>query len=219
MSGISHSRRDHDHLRRHIRDEEDVRLRDVTTAYAMLAIAGPRSPDLLGAIMDIDISDGSFPPYELRHGQIGHAPVIAQRLSFTGETGWEILITPDFAEHVLETILQAGEPSGLRLAGGEALNALRIERGFLHWGADMAYTEAPHQMGLDFTCKADKPSPFIGRDAYLARKVRIGLSCATISMAADIRPRLSPPASAPLRSATSSLSARSPRPLRNPSII
>ena len=122
--------------------------------------------------MDIDISDGSFPPYELRHGQIGHAPVIAQRLSFTGETGWEILITPDFAEHVLETILQAGEPSGLRLAGGEALNALRIERGFLHWGADMAYTEAPHQMGLDFTCKADKPSPFIGRDAYLARKAR-----------------------------------------------
>ena len=170
MSGIAHTRRDHDHLRRHIGDAEDVRLRDVTTAYAVLAIAGPHAPDLIGNIMNIDISDESFPPYHLRHAQIGHAPIFAQRLSFTGETGWEIFVTPDFAEHVLETVLEAGDPSGLRLAGGEALNALRIETGFLHWGADMAYSEAPHQMHLDFTCKTDKPSPFIGQDAYLARK-------------------------------------------------
>ena len=170
MSGIAHTRRDHDHLQRHIGNGEDVRLRDVTTAYAVLAIAGPSSPRLLGSVMDENISDESFPPYHLRHGQIGHAPVFAQRLSFTGETGWEIFVTPDFAEHVLETILEAGEPFGLRLAGGEALNTLRIEKGFLHWGADMAYTEAPHQMGLDFTCKPDKQSPFIGQDAYLARK-------------------------------------------------
>jgi len=170
MSGISHTRRDRDHLRRHITDGEDVRLRDVTTSYAVLAIAGPHSPVLLGGVMDIDISDGSFPSYHLRHAHIGHAPVFAQRLSFTGETGWEIFVTPDFAEHVLETILEAGRPLGLRLAGGEALNALRIEKGFLHWGADMAYTETPHQMGLDFICKPGKRPPFIGRDAYLARK-------------------------------------------------
>jgi 4-methylaminobutanoate oxidase (formaldehyde-forming) len=170
MSGISHTRRDRDHLRRHITDGEDVRLRDVTTSYAVLAIAGPRSPVLLGGVMDIDISDGSFPSYHLRHANIGHAPVFAQRLSFTGETGWEIFVTPDFAEHVLETILEAGRPLGLRLAGSEALNALRIEKGFLHWGADMAYTETPHQMGLDFICKPGKRPPFIGRDVYLARK-------------------------------------------------
>ena len=170
MSGISHTRRDHDHLRRHLRDGEDVTLRDVTTAYGVLAVAGPASPLLLGAVMDVELSDEAFPPYRMRHAQIGHAPVFAQRLSFTGETGWEIFITPDFAEHVLEVILDAGQPFGLCLAGGEALNALRIERGFLHWGADMAYTEAPHQMGLDFICKPDTQHPFIGQDAYLARK-------------------------------------------------
>ena len=170
MSGISHTRRDHDHLRRHIWDGEDVRLRDVTTAYGVLAVAGPASPLLLGAVMDVDLSDKAFPPYRMRHAQIGHAPVFAQRLSFTGETGWEIFITPDFAEHVLEVILDAGQPLGLCLAGGEALNALRIEKGFLHWGADMAYTEAPHQMGLDFICKPDTRHPFVGQDAYLARK-------------------------------------------------
>ena len=170
MSGISHTRRDRDHLRRLVGDSEDVRLRDVTTAYAVLAVAGPNSPRLLGAVMDTDMSDDAFPPYCLRHAHIGHAPVFAQRLSFTGETGWEIFVTPDFAEHVLDTVLAAGEPLGLRLAGGEALDALRIEKGFLHWGADMAYTEAPHQMGLDFICKPDKDRPFIGQDACLARR-------------------------------------------------
>jgi 4-methylaminobutanoate oxidase (formaldehyde-forming) len=50
------------------------------------------------------------------------------------------------------------------------LNALRIEKGFVHWGHDMSYTEAPHQIGLGFTCKQDKAIPFIGRDAMLERK-------------------------------------------------
>jgi 4-methylaminobutanoate oxidase (formaldehyde-forming) len=64
----------------------------------------------------------------------------------------------------------AGEPMGLKLIGGEALNALRIEKGFLHWGHDMSYTEAPHQVGLGFVCKTDKAIPFIGQDAFVARK-------------------------------------------------
>ena len=66
----------------------------------MLAIAGPNSPRLLGAVTDADLSDDAFSPYRMRHTHIGHAPVFAQRLSFTGETGWEIFVTPDFAEHV-----------------------------------------------------------------------------------------------------------------------
>ena len=58
----------------------------------------------------------------------------------------------------------------MRLAGGEALNALRIEKGFVHWGSDMAYSDSPHQIGLDFACRPDKDIPFTGRAAYLARK-------------------------------------------------
>ena len=57
----------------------------------------------------------------------------------------------------------------MRLVGAEALNSLRIEKGFLHWGHDMSYTEAPHQVGLSSVCKPNKPVPFIGRDAYLDR--------------------------------------------------
>jgi 4-methylaminobutanoate oxidase (formaldehyde-forming) len=86
--------------------------------------------------------------------------------------GWEIFVTPDMAEHVFDVLFEAGQAFGLRLLGGEALNALRIEKGFVHWGHDMAYTEAPHQIGLEFVCKPDKSTPFVGREAYLERKAQ-----------------------------------------------
>ena len=170
MSSISHTRRDFDHLRRHIAKGEDLRLRDATSAHAVLSVAGPKSRDLLATVSDIDLSNDAFPFNSLQHFHIGHAPVFAQRLSYTGALGWEIFITPDFAEHVFEVLWAAGGPMGLRLVGGEALNALRVEKVFLHWGHDMSYTEAPHQVGLGFVCKPDKAIPFIGRDAFVSRK-------------------------------------------------
>ncbi|KIC22693.1 MULTISPECIES: GcvT family protein [unclassified Leisingera] len=170
MSSISHTRRDYLHLRDLICEDEDVRLRDATSAYGVLGVMGPQSRALLEAVSDADLSNAAFPFNSLRHFHIGHAQVFAQRLSYSGELGWEIFVTPDFAEHVFEVLMQAGEGFGIRLIGGEALNALRLEKGFLHWGHDMAYTEAPHQIGLEFVCKTEKPVTFIGREAYLARK-------------------------------------------------
>lgn len=170
MSSISHTRRDYLHLRDHIAPGEDVRLRDVTPSCGVLAIMGPKSRDLLAAVCDVDVSSAAFPFNSLQTFHIGHARVTAQRLSYSGELGWEIFVTPDFAEHVLDVLMEAGGEFGLRLIGGEALNALRIEKGFVHWGHDMAYCEAPHQIGLEFVCKPDKAIPFIGRDAYLERK-------------------------------------------------
>ena len=170
MSSISHTRRDYQHLRDNIQLEEDVRLRDVTSAQGVLAIMGPRSRELLAAVTDIDVSDSAFPFNSLQTFYMGHAQVTAQRLSYSGELGWEIFISPDFAEHVFDVLMAAGAEMGLRLIGGEALNALRIEKGFVHWGSDMAYSEFPHQVGLGFICKANSGIPFIGQDAYLSQK-------------------------------------------------
>lgn len=170
MSSISHTRRDYLHLRRNIAAGEDVRLRDTTSAFGVLGLMGPKSRDVLAEVSGIDLSNAAFPFNSLQSFHIGHAKVTAQRLSYSGELGWEIFVTPDFAEHVFEVLEAAGQKHGLRLIGGEALNALRLEKGFLHWGHDMAYTEAPHQIGLGFVCKPNKAIPFIGRDAYLARK-------------------------------------------------
>jgi 4-methylaminobutanoate oxidase (formaldehyde-forming) len=147
-----------------------VRLRDVTSSYGVLAIMGPKSRDLLAAVADVDVSKQAFAFNSRQEFYIGHARVSAQRLSYSGELGWEIFVTPDFAEHVFDVLMAAGQDHGLRLIGGEALNALRLEKGFLHWGHDMAYTVSPHQMGLEFVCKTNKPIAFIGQAAYLERK-------------------------------------------------
>ncbi|MFL2845095.1 MAG: FAD-dependent oxidoreductase [Candidatus Puniceispirillaceae bacterium] len=172
MSSISRTRRDGFHLQKHILDGEDVRLRDTTAAYAVLSLAGPKAREVLSSVSDVNLSDSAFCFNSLQKFYIGHAPVFAQRLSYTGELGWEIFITPDFAEYVFEILLEAGEPFGMRLVGAEALNALRIEKGFLHWGHDMSYTEAPHQVGLSSICRPHKPVPFVGRDAYLERTAK-----------------------------------------------
>jgi 4-methylaminobutanoate oxidase (formaldehyde-forming) len=169
MSAISHTRRDHDHLTRCAADA-NVTLRDVTSAQAVLSLAGPKARDVLAQIADVDVSDDAFPWGTFQTFHIGMAQVTAQRLSYTGDLGWEIFITPDFAEHVFDVICYAGAAQGLRLVGGEALNALRIEAGFVHWGHDVSYTESPTQVGLGFACKPNKSVPFVGRDAYLARK-------------------------------------------------
>ena len=170
MCSLARTRRDYLHMREYILPGEQVRLNDVTTSYAVLAIMGPKSRRLLASVCDVDVSNEAFPFNSLQQMHIGHARVIAQRLSFTGELGWEIFITPDFAEHVFEVLYEQGQEFGLRLIGAEALNALRIEKGFLHWGHDMAYTEAPHQMGLEFICKTNKSQSFIGSDAYQVRR-------------------------------------------------
>lgn len=170
MSSISHTRRDRDYLASHITADEHVILRDVTSSYGVLSLCGPKSRELLQSVTDIDLSNQAFPFNTWQTFTIGFAEVFAQRLSYTGELGWEIFVTPDFAEHVYETLYAAGQSFGLKLVGGEALNALRIEKGFIHWGHDVAYTEAPHQIGLEFTCKTQKAIPFIGCDAYSQRK-------------------------------------------------
>jgi 4-methylaminobutanoate oxidase (formaldehyde-forming) len=164
------TRRDYFRLRDHIQVDEDVRLRDVTSAYAILSIMGPKSRDLMETVSGIDMSNEAFPFNSWQEFHIGHAAVWAQRISFSGELGWEIFVTPDFAEHVFDVLMDEGQALGLRLIGGEALNALRIEKGYLHWGHDMSYTEAPHQVDCEFLCKTKKPISFIGKEAYMERQ-------------------------------------------------
>lgn len=173
MSSISHTRRDRDYLLNAREAGELVSFRDVTASYAVLSLCGPKSRALLERVCDADFSDANFPFNSFQTIPIGHASVTAQRLSYTGELGWEIFITPDFAEHVFDVLHDAGADFGLQLVGGEALNALRIEKGFLHWGHDVSYTESPHQIGLDFVCKTKKATSFKGCEAYQQRKSQI----------------------------------------------
>lgn len=170
MSSMARTRRDKLWLEKHLLPQDDVRLQDATSAYGVLSIVGPKSRDLMAGLTDTDMSNTAFAFASWQNLYLGHAPVWAQRVSFTGELGWEIFVTPDFSDYVLQLLLDKGQALGLQLMGGEALNALRIEKGYLHWGHDVSYTDAPHQLGLEFLCKTNKHQAFLGQPGYEKRR-------------------------------------------------
>jgi 4-methylaminobutanoate oxidase (formaldehyde-forming) len=162
--------RDFDWLRRNIDPDAHVSLTDVTSAEAVVGIMGPRSRDLLSALTDADLSTPAFPFGTARQIDLGMAFVRAARITYVGELGWELYIPTEFAAHVYDTIVAAGEEFGLRHAGYHALNSLRMEKAYRHWGHDMSDEETLLEAGLGFTAVWDKPGGFIGREALLGQR-------------------------------------------------
>ncbi|MDQ4061926.1 MAG: aminomethyltransferase family protein, partial [Pseudomonadota bacterium] len=157
-------------LKRHIPENARCTVADVTGAYAVLGVMGPRSRALLTAISDADLSNGAFSFGTCRPIGIGLVEGLAARVSYAGELGWELYVPTESALPVLDAVLAAGEPLGLRPAGYHALDSLRLEKGYRHWGHDIGQLDTPLEAGLAFCCKFDKPGGFIGRDALLRRK-------------------------------------------------
>jgi glycine cleavage system aminomethyltransferase T len=122
------------------------------------------------AVSDADFSNEAFPFGSSREIEIGYARVRASRVSYVGELGWELLIPAEFAQHVFDTIAAVGTEFDLHHAGYFALNALRLEKGFRHWGHDIGVEDAPMAAGLGFAVAWEKPEGFIGRDALLRKR-------------------------------------------------
>lgn len=161
---------DLDWLRRHIPDDAHAFVTDVGSGLAFLALWGPRSRELLQSVSEADFSNEAFPFRTSREIDVGYALVRASRITFVGELGWELYIPMEFAPHVFDTIMEAGDAVGLRPAGFHALNSLRIEKAYRHWGHDITAEDTPLEAGLSFTVAWDKPGGFVGRDALLRRR-------------------------------------------------
>ena len=157
-------------LQRHIPADAHVFARDISPGLAMLAVMGPRSRALLEAVSGADLSNAAFAFATSREIEIGYAKVRASRITFVGELGWELLIPTDVAMHVYETLQDAGAAFGLKHAGFFAINALRMEKGYRHWGHDIGQDDTPLEAGLGFAVAWDKPGGFIGREALLAKR-------------------------------------------------
>ncbi|HSH43579.1 MAG TPA: FAD-dependent oxidoreductase, partial [Arenicellales bacterium] len=162
--------RDFAWLTRHIPDDAHAVATDVSSGFTMLALMGPRSRDLLQALSAEDLGNGAFPFATSREIEIGYARVRATRLTYVGELGWELYIPAEFAAHVFDRIVEAGPDFGLRHGGFFAVNSLRMEKGYRHWGHDIGEEDSPLEAGLGFAVSFDKPGGFIGRDALLRAK-------------------------------------------------
>ena len=173
-----------DWLRRSMPAAARVSVTDVTSAYAVLAVMGPKSRDLLASVTDADLSNAAFPFTALREIEIGTAPVLAQRMSYVGELGWELYVPSEYAGGVFDTLWAAGAGHGLRLAGMHTLDSCRLEKGYRHWGHDIGDEDTPLESGLAFACAFDKTPPFIGRDA-LQRQRQDGLKRILVQFVLD----------------------------------
>ncbi|MDO8362385.1 MAG: FAD-dependent oxidoreductase [Actinomycetota bacterium] len=162
--------RDFSYLKAAIPPDARAVLTDVTSGYATLSLMGPRSRPLLQSLTPADLSNEAFPFGTSRLIDLGYAIVRASRITYVGELGWELYIPTEFATGVFDVLVAAGEPFGLRHCGYHALNSLRMEKGYRHWGHDVSPDDTPLEAGLGFAIAWHKPGGFIGREALLAQK-------------------------------------------------
>ncbi|MFM7251482.1 MAG: FAD-dependent oxidoreductase [Ilumatobacteraceae bacterium] len=146
-----------------------VVVRDVTSARAVINLCGPRSRDVLGRVTEDDIANDAFPHATGRTITIGSAPVLALRIGYHGELGWELHIPTEYAAHVYDLLLDAGTDLGIANAGYRAIDTLRMEKGYLYWSTDITPDTSPWEAGLGWRVDLSK-ADFIGRAALVAQR-------------------------------------------------
>ena len=166
VSGAATSLRDYHWLRDHALDTARVEIRDITEELAVLSVMGPRSRELLAPLASEDLGNTAFPYRSSREIEIADIPLRATRISYVGELGWELYVKPERALQLFRVLRAAGA----RNAGYHALDSLRMEKGYRHWGHDVTPDDSPLEAGLGFAVAFDKKSDFIGRDALLRER-------------------------------------------------
>jgi 4-methylaminobutanoate oxidase (formaldehyde-forming) len=176
VTGSGFGVRDSGWIRRHLPEDGATALAEVTSAYAVLNLQGPRSREILAKVADADLSNDAFPYMSMREIRIGYAPVRAARVTYVGELGWELHVPMEYAAHLYERLHGAGE---ILDAGYKAIDSLRLEKRYLYWGADITPDHNPYEAGLGFAVALGK-GDFIGREALSrirAEGVRRRLCC------------------------------------------
>jgi glycine cleavage system aminomethyltransferase T/glycine/D-amino acid oxidase-like deaminating enzyme len=172
VTGTAFGNHDLSWIRRHAPDDGSVRVSDVTSRWACFGLWGPRARDVLGPLTADPLDFGYM---TMRDIAVGDVPVRALRVTFTGELGWELYCPTEFGAGLWRTLWEAGEPHGLAAGGYRAIDTLRLEKGYRVWAADITPDETPHEAGLGFCVRDDKP--FLGGDALGGREVSRRLRC------------------------------------------
>jgi 4-methylaminobutanoate oxidase (formaldehyde-forming) len=151
------------------RDEPAVELRETTEEVSVIGLWGPRARDILARVTAGDVSDAGFPFMHARSLYIGGTTLLAQRVTYVGELGWELYIEPGRAGQVWDRLMAAGRPFGIHPGGYRALDSLRMEKGYRYYGTDLTLLDNPLEAGLGFCVCFDK-GDFNGRQALLAAR-------------------------------------------------
>ncbi|MAJ22910.1 MAG: sarcosine dehydrogenase [Candidatus Pelagibacter sp. TMED64] len=162
--------REHDkfHIKKHL--SKGFKLKDVTEDYCCLGLFGPKSRNLVSKISSEDYSNNNFKFGTGKYVNISGIKVWIQRLSYVGELGFELYIETNLAKKIYDIVIQEGKKHKLSHCGMHAMDIMRMESGFLHWGHDISPEENQYEAGLNFTISFKKKIDFIGKDSLIKIK-------------------------------------------------
>ncbi|MFV0384212.1 GcvT family protein [Paracoccus sp. (in: a-proteobacteria)] len=168
-----------------------VMVHDVTTQWGVFAIAGPKSREVLARLIrdpqpETALSNKRFPWLSARDIELGMVPVVAIRVAYTGELGWELHHPIEMQNHLFDRLIEAGEPSGMKLVGARAQNWLRQEKSYRAFGTELGRDATPLRAGLDRFVDLDKD--FRGKQAMLDKGIRSACVTLLIDGPADADP-------------------------------
>jgi 4-methylaminobutanoate oxidase (formaldehyde-forming) len=170
VTGTAYGNHDAAWLRTNLPDDGSVEVRDITASRVCYGLWGPRARDILASLTLDDVSDAGFPYLTAREIAVGHVPLLALRVTYVGELGWELYAPTEYGRSLWSALWDAGREHGLVAAGYRAIDALRIEKGYRVWSSDITPDETPYDAGLGFAVALDKAVPCQARDALVAAR-------------------------------------------------
>ncbi|MGB0843828.1 MAG: GcvT family protein [Alphaproteobacteria bacterium] len=170
VTGTGYATHDFDWISRNIPNEMNAQLVDVTSSNAVLSLFGPKARQILQACTVDDVSDDAHKFAKAQQIGIAGCPVLAMRITYVGELGWELHLPTEYAATVFAAIHEAGGQHGLVNAGYRAIETLRLEKGYRAWSSDIGPDHTPDEAGLGWAVKMKSNIPFKGREAVTLQR-------------------------------------------------
>ena len=168
ISSAATRERDKFHIKKHL--HEDIELKDVTDDFCVFGLFGPKSRDLIQSLSNNNFKNDNFKFATAKYIIIDGVKIWAQRLSYVGELGYELYVEFKDAKKIYDLIIEAGKNFELSNCGMHAMDIMRMESGFLHWGHDISPEENQYEANLNFSISLKKDYDFIGKESLLKMK-------------------------------------------------
>jgi 4-methylaminobutanoate oxidase (formaldehyde-forming) len=183
ITGTAFGQHDLSWIRLHMPADGSVSVDDVTSSFGCFGLWGPKAREILAKVTKDDISNAGFPYMTAKRINVGSVPVLAVRVTYVGELGWEFYFPMEYGTRLWDTLWAAGEPEGMVAAGYKAIDTLRLEKGYRYWGADINPDYTPYETGMGFAVKLNK-GDFLGKEALVKQKadgIKQKLCCFSLS--------------------------------------
>jgi 4-methylaminobutanoate oxidase (formaldehyde-forming) len=182
ITGTAFGYHDLSYLRLQMPEDGSVAIDDVAPFYACIGLWGPKARVILEKVTRDDVSNEAFPYMTAKSITVGDVPLLASRVTYVGELGWEFYCQMEFGQRLWDTLWEAGLPEGMVAAGYKAIDTLRLEKGYRYWSAEIGPDYTPLEAGLGMFVKLEK-ADFIGKQALLKQKeagIKQKLCCMTL---------------------------------------